>query len=156
MLSRLGWGNNWFTFGLPVFIGAVIFVLVALLVFVWEFDVRISPTWQVGVYYLMLALFLSLTFVVASRHLFPLGEWFRRVVLALAVLVPVAVFAVGWVTGGAYVGFRDERIFDLVVVSFSSFVFIWVTMMLSCAAFVFGKALFRYWRHGELPDWDMG
>ena len=151
MLSRLDWRNNWSAFWLAVFIGAVAFVLVALLAFVWEFDVRISPTWQVGVYYLMLILFLSLTFVVASGRPFPFGEWFRRAALALAVLVIVAVFAGGWVTGGAYVGFRDERTFDLVVVSVSSFALIWATFVFPCFAFVFSKALVRYWRRGKSP-----
>ena len=156
MLSRLDWGNNWPAFWLAVFIGAVVSVLVALLVFVWEFDVRISPTWQVGVYYLMLVLVLSLTFVVASGHPFPFSEWFRGAALALAVLVPLAVFAGGWVTGGAYVGFRDERTFDLVVVSVSSFMLIWATFVFPCFAFVFGKALFWYWRRGEIPEWKLG
>ena len=102
--------------------------------FAWELDIGASPAWQVGVYYLMLVLFLSLTFVVALWHPSPLGEWFRRVALALAVIVPVAVFACGWVTGGAYIGFRDERTFDLVVVSVSSFVLIWATFALPYAA----------------------
>ena len=155
MLSRLDWRNNWSAFWLAVFIGAVAFVLVTLLVLVWEFDVRTSPAWQVGVYYLMLVLILSLTFVVASRRPFPFGEWFRRAALALAVLVPVAVFVGGWVTGGAYVGFRDERTFDLTVLSVSSFMLIWATTVFLCSAFVFGKALFRYWRRGELPDWEL-
>ena len=156
MLSRLDWRNNWSALWLAIFIGAVVFFLVTLLVFVWEFDVNTSPAWQVGVYYLMLALFLSLTFVVALWRPFPLGEWFRRVALAIAVLVPVVVFVGGWVIGGAYVGFRDERAFDLVVVSVSWFVFIWITLVVPCFAFVFSKALFRYWRRGELPDWKLG
>ena len=156
MLSRLGWGNNWFTFGLVIFIGTVIMVLATLLTFVWKFDVHTSPVWQVVVYHLMLALLLSLTFLVASRRLFPFDEWFRRGMLALAVLLPVAVFVGGWVTGGAYMGFRDERTFDLMVLSVSSFVFIWITIAFPYAIFVFGKALFRYWRRGELPDWDTG
>ena len=156
MLDRLGWGSNWSAFVLGAFIGIVVVVLAALLVFVWEFDVRTSPAWQVGVHHLMLGLFLSLTFVLASRRPFPFGERFRRGILVLAVLMPVTVFAGGWVTGGAYLGFRDERIFDLAVVSHSSFVVIWATIVVPCSVFVLSKALFRYWRLGELPDWELG
>ena len=156
MLNCLDWGNNWSALWLAMFIGAVVLVLAGLLAFVWEFDVRISPTWQVGVYYLMSALFLSLTFVLASLRPFPFGEWFRRAALALAVLVPVAVFAGGWVTGGAYIGFRDERVFDLVVVSVSSFMLIWITIMFPSLTFVLMKALFRSWRRWEVPDWKSG
>ena len=87
---------------------------------------------------------------------FPFGEWFRGAALAFAVLVPVTVFVGGWVTGGAYLGFRDERAFDLMVVSVSSFVLIWITTAFPYTAFVFGKALFLYWRRGELPDLKLG
>ena len=156
MLDRLGWGSNWSDFVLGAFIGIVVVVLATLLAFVWESDVRTSPAWQVGVHHLMLGLYLFLTFVLASRRPFPFGERFRGVMLVLAVLMPVAVFAGGWVAGGAYLGFRDERIFDLVVVSASSFVVIWATIVFLCSVFVFSKALVRYWRHGELPDWELG
>ena len=113
MLSRLDWRNNWSALWLAIFIGAVVFFLVTLLVFVWRFDTGASPVWQVGVYYLMLALLLSLSFVFALRHPSPLGEWFRRGALALAVLVPVAVFAAGWVTGGLLVLFGLEKFYRL-------------------------------------------
>ena len=66
--------------------------------------------------------------------------------MALAAFVPVTVFAGGWVTGGAYLGFRDKRAFDLMVVSVSSFVFIWITTAFPYTAFVFGKAVARYWQ----------
>ena len=156
MLDRLDWGNNWFAFGLAAFIGTVVVVLATLLEFVWEFDVLTSPAWQVGVHHLMLVLFLSLTFVLASRRLFPFGKRFCGGMLVLAVLMPVTVFVGGWVTGGAYLGFRDERTFDLAVVSFSSFVLIGATIVFPYSFFVFSKALARYWRHGELPDWELG
>ena len=156
MLDRLGWGSNWFALVLGAFIGTVVVVLVTLLVFVWEFDVRTSPAWQVGVHHLMLGLYLSLTFVLASRRPFPFGERFRWGMLVLAVLMPVAVFAGGWVAGGAYLGVRDERTFHLVVVSYSSFMVIWTTIVFLCSVFVFSRALARYWRLGELPDWELG
>ena len=76
MLDRLDLRNDWSAFGLWVFIGTVVMVLATLLTFVWEFDVRTSPAWQVGVYYLMLVLFLSRSFVVASWRPFPFGEWY--------------------------------------------------------------------------------
>ena len=156
MLSRLDWRNNWSALWLAIFIGAVVFFLVTLLAFVWEFDVNTSPAWQVGVYYLMLALFLSLTFVFASQRPFPFAEWFRRAALALAVLVPAAVFAGGWVIGGAYVGFRDERTFYLVVVSVSSFLLIWITTAFPYAAFVLGKALVPVLAPGGAPRLGSG
>ena len=156
MLNRLHWGNNWSALWLAMFIGAVVLVLADLLVFAWELDTGASPAWQVGVYYLMLVLFLSLTFVIALWRPSPLGEWFRRVALALAVIVPVAVFACGWMTGGAYIGFRDERAYDLVVVSVSSFMLIWMTIMFPSMTFVFMKVVFRSWRSGEIYDWKSG
>ena len=156
MLSCLCWRDNWSVLWLAMFIGAAAFVFATLLVFAWRFDTGASPAWQVGVYYLMLALLFSLSFVVALRHPSPLGEWFRRGALALAVIVPVAVFAAGWVTGGAYIGFRDERAFDLVVVSVSSFMFIWMAIMFPSMTFVFMKALFRSWRRGGSPIGSWG
>ena len=156
MLDRPDWGNNWSALGLAVFTGTVTAVVVALLVFVLEFDVRTSPAWQVWVHHLMLVQYLSLTFILASWRPFYLGKRFCRGMLVLTVLMPVTVFAGGWVTGGTYLGFRDERFFDLAVVSASSFALIWGTIVFPYSAFVFSKALARYWRHGEVPDWEPG
>ena len=155
MLDRFDWSDNWCAFGWALFVGAVVTALAALLVFPWGFDLHTSPAWQVGVHHLMLALFLSLTFVLASRRPFCFGEGFRRGMLALAVLMPVAVFAVDWTVGGPYTGLRDERIFDLAVVSAASFVLLWATIVGPYTAFVFSQALVRYWRHGELPLWEV-
>ena len=155
MFDCLDWRNNWSAFGLAVFIGTVMSVLAILLMFVWEFDVRTSPAWQVGVHHLMLVLFVSLTGVLASQRPFPFGKRFRRGMVILAVLMPVTVFAGSWATGGAYLGFRDERTFDLVILSVSSFTLIWATIVFPCSTFVFSSALARYWRHGKLPDWEL-
>ncbi len=156
MLDRPDWGNNWSALELAAFTGTLVTVVVAVLVFILEFDVRTSPAWQVWVHHLMLVLYLSLTFILASWRPFCFGKRFCRGMLVLAVLMPVTVFAGGWVTGGAYLGFRDERFFDLAVVSASSFALIWGTIVFPYSAFVFSKDLARYWRHGELPDWEPG
>ena len=154
MLDRFDWGNDWSAFGVALFIGILVAAAAALLAFPRGVDLHSSPAWQVGVHHLMLALFLSLTFVLASRRPFCFGEGFRRGMLVLAILMPVAVFVVGWVLGGAYTGLRDERIFDLAVVSAASFVLLWATIVGPYTAFVFSQALVRYWRHGELPLWE--
>ena len=58
-------GPDWSPFAVLMSIAAVATVLLALLSFVWEFDLSASPGWQVGVYHLMLALYVSMTFVIA-------------------------------------------------------------------------------------------
>ena len=153
MLDRFDWGNDWSAFGAAVFIGVLVAAAAALLVFPRGFDLHISPAWQVGVHHLMLALFLSLTFVLASRRPFCFGERFRRGMLVLAVLMPVAVFAGGWIVGGPYTGFRDERISDMVVISATSFALFWAAIVFPYSTFVFAKALVRYRRHGVLQGW---
>ena len=145
MRDLFSWQSLWLAFGLAVLIGALVMSLVALLTFL-EFDLEISPAWQVGVYYLMLSLLLSIIFVVAFQRPLGFGERFRMVMLVLAVLTPVAVFAGGWVLGGAYSGFRDERIFDLVVVSVSSFALPWMAVFLPCSWFLLARAFFRQFR----------
>ena len=98
----------------------------------------------------MLALLLSMTFVMASYRLSGFGERFLGAMLLAAVLAPVAVFAAYWVVGGPYGGFRDPRIFEVVVTSVSSFVLIWASAVFPRSFFTLGRNLVQAWRH-ELP-----
>ena len=145
MRDLFSWQSGWLAFGLAVLIGALVMSLVALLTFL-EFDLETSPAWQVGVYHLMLSLFLSMIFVLAFQLPLGFGERFRMVMLVLAVLTPVAVFAGGWVLGGAYSGFRDPRLFQLTVVSVSSFALHWMAVFLPCSWFLLARAFFRQFR----------
>lgn len=121
---------------------------------VLEFDLETSPAWQVGVYHLVLFLLLSIIFVVAFQRPLGFGERCRSVMLAMAVLTPAAVFAGGWVLGGAYSGFRDPRLFQLTVVSVSSFVLPWMAVFLPCSWFLLGRAFFRQFRRpGDAEPW---
>ena len=145
MRDLVSWQSGWSAFGLGVLIGALVMSLVALLMFL-EFDLGTSPAWQVGVYHLMLSLFLSIIFVVAFQRPLYFGEGFRMVMLVLAVMTPVAVFAGGWVLGGAYSGFRDPRLSQVMVVSIPSFVLSWMVVFLPYSCFLLVRAFFKHFR----------
>ena len=124
--------------------------LVSLLIFL-EFDLVTSPAWQVGIYHGMLALFLSVTFIVASFPPLYLGRrlrWLRWFLVGLALLVPVVVFFAGWILTGFYSGFRDDRIFDLVVMSVSGFMLIWMFITFPLIGFLFVRDLVRLRHRG--------
>ena len=137
----------WSYFGLVLLIGALVMSLVALLTFL-DFDLATSPAWQVVIYHGMLALFLSMIFVLAFQRPLGLGERFRMVMLVLAVLTPVVVFFTGWILIGPYSGFRDDRIFDLVVVSVSGFMLIWMFIAFPLGGFLLVRELVRLRRRG--------
>ena len=149
MLDRFRWQHGWSVFAVAIPIASVV-ILISLLTFAWGFDVETSPARQLGVHYLMLALLLAMTFVMASYRLSGFGERFLGAMLLAAVLAPVAVFAAHWVVGGPYGGFRDPRIFEVVVTSVSSFVLIWVSAVFPRSFFMLGRDLVQTWRH-ELP-----
>ena len=144
-------GNlDWSIFGVVISIGVAIMLLMGLLAFVWEFDLAVSPAWQVGIFHLTLALLLSLILVVASRRPFNFSAGFRRFTLSMAVLVPMVVFGLSWVLIGPLEGFRDERIFTWVTVSVVGFMLVWLGAIFPYTAFVFGRALWRC-RRGGIP-----
>ena len=152
MRGCVNWKSSWPAFGLIVLVGVLVMSLFALLGFL-EFDLETSLAWQVGVYYLMLFSFLSLIFVVAFQR--PLGlisERGRWAVLALAFLTPVAVFAGGWALGGSYSGFRDPRLFQVTVISVSSFALLWMTVFIPCSWFLLVRVVFRHFRRPRALD----
>ena len=131
---------------MAVLIGALFFLLIFL-----GFDLATSPAWQVGIYHGMLALLLShdlCSGVSTTGWILSLGERFRMVMLVLAVLTPVVVFFTGWILIGPYSGFRDDRIFDLVVVSVSGFMLIWMFITFPLCGFVCVRELVRLRRRG--------
>ena len=127
---------------------AVLAGLAVLLTFLWRFDLATSPAWQVGIYHGMLALLLSVTFVIASFPPLCLGQGLRWFLVGLALLVPDVVFSASWVLTGPYSGFRDDRIFDLVVVSVSAFMLIWMFITFPLGGFLLGMDLVRLRRRG--------
>ena len=152
MRGCVNWKSGWPAFGLIVLIGVLVMSLVVLLGLL-EFDLETSLAWQVGVYYLMLFSFLSLIFVVAfQRPLGLIGERGRWVVLALAFLTPVAVFAGGWALGGSYSGFRDPRLFQVTVISVSSFALLWMAVFIPCSWFLLVRVVFRHFRRPRALD----
>ena len=82
---------DWSIFAVVIPIGAVAMLLMGLLTFAWEFELAMSPAWQVGIFHLALALLLSITFVVASRRPFSFSRGFRWFTMTVSVLVPTAV-----------------------------------------------------------------
>ena len=98
----------------------------------------------------MLALLLSVTFIVASFPPLCLGQRLRWFLVGLALLVPVVVFFTGWILTGPYSGFRDDRIFNLVVVSVSGFMLIWMFITFPLGGFLFVRDLVRL-RHRGVP-----
>ena len=102
----------------------------------------------------MLVLFLSLTLVLAAYRPLCFGQWFLGVMLALAVVVPVVVFTAIWVLDGPFLGFRDGRIFQAVVTSASSFVFIWAATVFPYYFFLLGKCVVRRWLRQSSGDGD--
>ena len=94
MRDYADWRIPWLSMGLLVLLVALTVALAFFQLFL-KFDLETSPAWQVGVHYMMLFSFLSIMFVSASIRGMGSGEIFRRVMLALAFLTPVAVFFVG-------------------------------------------------------------
>ena len=135
--------SGWLAFGLAVLIGALFFLLIFL-----GFDLATSPAWQVGIYHGMLALLLLVTFVVASFPPLFLGQRLRWFLVGLALLVPVVVFSAGWILTGPYSGFRDDRIFNLVVVSVSGFMLIWMFIIFPLCGFLCVRELVCVRRRG--------
>lgn len=107
-----------------------------------------SPAWQVVAHHAMLALLLSLTFVMAAYRPLWIADLFSRVMLMLAVAVPVVVFVAVWVLDGPYLGVRDARISHVVVTSVSSFVIIWAAFF-CYSSFLLGRFFVR---RGRLPS----
>ena len=149
MLDRIPWPRGLSAFIVAIMIAAAVVVLLSMLTFAWGFDLETSSSWQVGVHYVMLALLLSLTLVMACYRPLCCGERFRGVMLAMALVVPVVVFAVIWVTGGTYVGFRDPRIFQAVVISVPTYVIIWGLGVFPYSLYLLGRDLWRVWRQGQ-------
>ena len=147
--------NPWSRFRLVLLpLVAVLAGLAILLTFLWRFDLAISPAWQVGIYHGMLALLLSTTFVVSSFPPLCLGEGLRWFLVGLALLVPVVVFSAGWILTSPYSGFRDDRIFDLVVVSVSAFMLIWAFITFPLGGFLLGRDLVRLRRPPAPENWE--
>ena len=149
MKSCFGGENRWSRYLLVLLpLVAVVAGLALLLTFLWRFDLTTSPAWQVGIYPGMLALLLSTTFVVSSFPPLCLGQGLRWFLVGLALLVPVVVFSAGWILTGPYSGFRDDRIFDLVVVSVGAFMLIWTFITFPIGGFLLGRDLVRLRRRG--------
>ena len=149
MLDRIPWHRGLSVFIAAIMISAAVVVLLSMLTFAWDFDLETSSSWQVGVYNVMLALLLSLTLVMASYRPLCYGERFRGVMLAMALVVPAVVFAVLWVTEGAYVGLRDPRIFQAVAISVPVYVIIWGLAVFPYSLYLLGRDLLRVWRQGQ-------
>ena len=143
---------NWSIFAVVIPIGGAVLLLLGLLAFLWEFNLSTSPVWQVSVFHLALVLLLSLTFVAASRRPFSFSGGFRGFTMAMAVLVPVALFGGSWVLNGPFEGFRDERIFTWVTVSVAGFMVAWMCTIFPYTVLVFGRALWRCRRNGVPYD----
>ena len=139
----------WFPFFLVLLIGVLVMALVFLLVFLLEFNFETSPAWQVGVYYLMLGLLFFVTFVVGFHQPQGFGVRYRRTMLVLAGLTPLVIFVLGWVLGGAYLGPRDPRLFKMMVVSVSSFLFLWMVIALPYSWYLLARVFFSRWRYSS-------
>ena len=139
----------WFPFFLVLLIGVLVMALVFLLVFLLEFNFETSPAWQVGVYYLMLGLLFFVTFVVGFHQPQGFGVRYRRTMLVLAGLTPLVIFVLGWVLGGAYLGPRDPRLFKMMVVSVSSFLFLWMVIALPYSWYLLARVFFSRWHHSS-------
>ena len=122
---------------------AALTVALAFFLLFLKFDLETSPAWQVGVHYLMLFSLLSIMFVSASIRGLGSGGIFRRVMLALAFLTPVAVFFIGWALFGVYSGLRDPRLFQMAVVSVSTFLFLWMVIALPYSWYLLARVFFR-------------
>ena len=149
MKSCFGGENPWSGFLVLLLSLAAALACLAVL---WRFDLATSPAWQVVIYHGMLALLLSATFIVASFPPLCLGQRLRWFLVGLALLVPVVVFFAGWILTGFYSGFRDDRIFDLVVVSVSGFMLIWTFITFPLVGFLFVRDLVRLRRRGVLGN----
>ena len=156
MLDLFNWNFRPTTlFAVALLIAVAVVVLLTLLTFAWGFELETSSTWQVVAYNLMLTLLFSLTLVMGSYRPVCFGEWFPRMMLAVALVVPAVVFAVSWVTGGAYLGFRDPRIVPAVAISVSTYTVIWALAAFPWSFYLLVRDLSRVWRHGRSGKPDL-
>ena len=90
------------------------------LIFGLRFDPRLSPGWQFVPYCLMLLCILAMP---VALGMLPFFSWMGRAQLVLPSLMVLALgatLAVGWAQGGPYLGFRDERVLRVTMISASS------------------------------------
>ena len=149
MLDGSSWKFAWKLFAVALLVAVVVVVFLTLLTFTWGFDLETSSTWQVVAYHVMLALVFSLTLAMGFYRPFCFGRWFPRVMLAMALVVPTVVFAILWVTGGAYLGFRDPRIVQAVTISVPMYVIIWALAVFPYSLYLLVRDLSRVWRRGQ-------
>ena len=82
-MKRCFGGESPWSMFLFVLLLLLIAVLASLLTFLWRLDLATSPAWQVGIYHVMLALLLSVTFVIASFPPLFLGQGLRWFLVGL-------------------------------------------------------------------------
>ena len=98
------WVISWLCFCVPLLI----------LLFGLGFDVSRSPAWQVALFYLLFIPFTLMWGAWAMYLFLPRIPGWRRPALALGVSVLVPVVVLGWwMDVGFQMGFRDDRIGDL-------------------------------------------
>ena len=143
------WKLRWNLFAMGLLITAAVVALLALLTLAWSFDLETSPTWQVAAYHLLLTLLFSSTLVIASHRPYHYGKMFPGAMLAMALAVPTVVFTILWVKDGAYLGFRDPRIFQAVAISILTYIIIWALAVIPYTLYLLGRDLPRVWRRGQ-------
>ena len=112
LFSRVSFGFRW----MLLLLCGVAFLCV-LLFSMFRFDLEVSPSWQVLIHHLMLLLlFLAALGLVAPNGFSRMGR-FDWVMAVLLPVVLVVVLAAGWFHAGPYVGYRDPRLFSLMLVS---------------------------------------
>ena len=77
------------------------------------FDVSTSPVWQLGFHYSLFGSLSLLVYGAAAYLFFPRVAGWRWLCLGLAALVMAGVFILGFLYEGAYPGFRNDRLGDL-------------------------------------------
>ena len=110
--SRIPFGFRW----MLLLLCGVAFLCV-LLFWMFRFDLEVSPTWQVLTHHLMLLLlFLATLGLVAPDGFSRMGR-FDWVMVVLLPVVFTIVLVAWWLHAGPYAGYRDPRLFSLMLVS---------------------------------------
>ena len=120
------------------------------LFYLLDFDLESSPSWQVGLHYLLLLSLLLGPFVLVVQGRLPHLGRFDWAMLGLVALILAGVLALGWYRSGPYTDFRDARVLPLTLI------FVGVSSIAVCLASLFRLFLVVAWvstrSEGELPE----
>ena len=139
---------DWTVFKITVPGFALVMLIFTFLEIPLKFEIETSPTWQLSLFYLALAIFLSTITIVFRMEPGRVDKRNRSINMGLPLLATATVFAIS-ITGGASLEIRDERIFGLVMASIGYSMISYMVIIIPIGAFHTGKALLHWKSYGS-------